>query len=60
MDIGSASPGDPIRKGAGVIRTLFPSIYLLYQFNLSTWTTFPTLFCQPIQGPTGKIVKTGG
>ena len=46
-------------KGAGVARTLFLLLLLLYQFEPLIRTTFPTLFFQRIHRVIEKIVTTG-
>jgi hypothetical protein len=50
----------PIRKGAGMICTLFlSSIVLLYQFHQACPPNFATLFSSPIHWLTRKIVEMG-
>jgi hypothetical protein len=54
-----ARPGTPKEKGAEAIRALSLLLFLLYQFEMSVRTCFPTLFSLAVHGLAEKIVKTG-
>jgi hypothetical protein len=48
-----------MEKGAGVIRTLYLPIVLLYQFEHTVRTAFSTLFSPRIHGVSREIIEMG-